>query len=106
MLWVRECHWGKWVDDFIFFRLPISHIAEHNKVQNHLQNLIGATGGELQTGGRIRYKGNLKEENGFKQFAEDLTFPLRVHGYHLAEGTTYPYDLDDINEVTKPLSIP
>ena len=96
----------KWVDDFLFFRIPNRRIEEQNKLRQILRDTIQKNGGTHQTGGRLWYKGRFREETGFEHFAEDLTFPLRILGNHHHDGITYPFDFNDIDEVTRPMGIP
>ena len=60
----------------------------------------------MQTGGRLWFKGNVSEETGAEHFAEDLAFPIgHVHN-HQSGKLVYPYDFDEINEITGPLGVP
>ena len=95
----------KWVDDFIFFQVPRDTIPAYNKARDKNQTTILSNGGRLQTGRRLWFKGKVSDEAGAEQFAEDLAFPIRhIHDY--PSGTfLYPYDFEEIDRVTKPLSI-
>ena len=96
----------KWVDDFIFFRVPCNTIPTYNKTRDLNRRTIASNGGRLQTGGRLWFKGKPSDKAGAKQFAEDLAFPIR-HIHDNPSGTLlYPYDFEEIDRVTKPLGIP
>jgi hypothetical protein len=96
----------KWVDDFIFFRLPTKHIQAYNTEREQNRHTIMENGGMLHSKGRIWYKGKYTTETGHEHFAEDLSYPLRHLREHQSEHTPYPYDFDEINEATTPLGIP
>ena len=96
----------KWVDDFLFIRIPSLEIPGYNQKRNKDRTIVEVNGGRIQTGGRIWYKGTVLTEVGAEQFAEDLIFPIQHIEKHEAQRTTYPYDFDEIDRVTDPLGIP
>jgi len=96
----------KWVDDFIFFRIPRNMVAAYNEEREQNRKVILENGGKLQTGGRIWYKGKILAETGAEQFAENLAFPIRHARDHPNSDTIYGYGFDEIDELTKPLGIP
>lgn len=96
----------KWVDDFIFFRIPLPHIPTYNEARNDNRKVIADNGGMLQTGGRLWFKGRPSADAGPEHFAEDLSLPLKCIREHHLDGTIFPYDFADINKVTDPLGIP
>ena len=96
----------KWVDDFIFFRIPQQHISAYNHEQESDQKAILENGGEVKSGGRLWYKGKLSVKGTAEHFAKDLSFPILNLRDHLNNGVTCPYDFDEINATTKPLGIP
>ena len=96
----------KWVDDFIFFRIPCTAIAAYNAKRNIDRGTITENGGELQNGGRLWYKGQSSPEVGEEHFAEDLSFPLKHVRLTSMDSTSYPYDFGDIDAITTPLGIP
>ena len=95
----------KWVDDFVFFRIPLMHISEYNRIRESIRDLIINNGGRHQTGGRIWFKGEILADAGVEQFAEDFTFPIRSHHPQTLENM-FPYDFEVINKITNPLGIP
>lgn len=96
----------KWVDDFIFFRIPRAAIPEYNSERNSNREIIAAKGGKQRTGGRIWYKGRTLAEVGSEHFAEDLAFPIRHIKSHRQGDVVYSYGVKDIDDITRPLGIP
>lgn len=96
----------KWVDDFIFFRIPCNAILHYNRAREHNREILDRNGGMKQSGGRLWYQGQLSLDAGYEHFAEDLTSPLRhLHDRH-DNANTYPYGFQEINEITDPLGVP
>lgn len=96
----------KWVDDFIFIRIPRETIPSYNKSRQRNRDIVTDNGGKVQTGGRLWYKGKLLEDVGNEHFAEDLSFPLRTLPGHHNHTSPYPYDIRSIDKITEPLGIP
>ena len=96
----------KWVDDFIFIRIPRDDIQKYNETRDQNHEIIVTNGGKLQTGGRIWYKGKSLPDVGSEHFAEDLSFPIKQIRTCCSNGMVYPYDMEEIDEVTAPLGIP
>jgi len=96
----------KWVDDFIFFRIPRNTISTYNAERETNRLIVATNGGTLQTGGRLWYKGKLLADTGAENFAEDFSFPIRQIRDHNEGDIVYPYGFDEINEITAPLGIP
>ena len=96
----------KWVDDFIFFRIPRETISKYNEGRQINNRIIEGNGGQLQTGGRLWYKGKVLPDVGAEHFAEDCAFPIEFIQEQTAQDTIFPYGFDEINEITAPLGIP
>ena len=96
----------KWVDDFIFIRIPKESISRYNNQQNSDQETLEHNGGEIQTGGHLWYKGETLAETGAEQFAENLEFPLQHIRDHKDQGRTYSCGFLEIDKSTMPLGIP
>ena len=96
----------KWVDDFIFFRIPCLTLAEYNEQRNRDHEAVEKNGGMLQTGGRLWYQGKTRGDGGADQFAEDLSLPLKRVRDRLSDGIAYPYGVEEIDAITQPLGVP
>lgn len=96
----------KWVDDYVFFRIPRNAIPEYNEGREVNRKAIANNGGILQTGGRLWYKGKILADAGAEHFAEDFTFPLRQIHNRWDQNVAFPYGFEEIDEVTAPLGIP
>jgi hypothetical protein len=96
----------KWVDDFIFFRIPCPSIVGYNHLRLTEGEIIRENGGMLQSGGRLWYKGRERGETGADHYAEDLSRPIKRIVDNPSDGSVYPYGVNEINEITGPLGIP
>ena len=96
----------KWVDDFLFFRIPVAHLPAYNRAREVDHNIIVNNRGRVRSGGRWWFRGRTSEETGTEQFAEDCSFPVKHLNVYRERGVTYPYDFIEINSVTDPLGIP
>ena len=96
----------KWVDDFLFIRVPTASLPEYNKTRAANRDIITKNGGKMKSRGRLWFKGRASDETGIEQFAEDCKFPLKSLSVYSKAGTTYPYDFKEISAVTDPLGIP
>lgn len=96
----------KWVDDFIFFRIPTETLLAYNQLRAENHRVVAKNGGILHSGGRLWCKGRPSPKVGTEHFTEDLAFPLRYLQQHENDNISYPYDFVDINSVTTPLGIP
>ena len=93
----------KWVDDFIFFRIPRDTILEYNIERRIDRRIVADNGGRLRTGGRFWYKGKVLADVGAEHFAEDFTFPISTHEN---QDPSFPYGFEEIDKITAPLGIP
>jgi hypothetical protein len=96
----------KWVNDFIFFRIPTEHIPACNTDRDWNQQTIEENSSQLHSKGRLWYKGKYSPKVGHEHFVEDLTFPLRRPRDNQNGPSTHAYDFDEINEATMLLGIP
>jgi hypothetical protein len=63
----------KWVDDFIFFRIPCNTIAAYNKAHEMNRKSILDNGGRLQTGGRLWFKGRNRDDTASGKLGKHVT---------------------------------
>jgi hypothetical protein len=96
----------KWVDDFIFFRIPCDTIHEYNRIRRHNRSVIADNGGVQKSKGRLWFKGKVSADAGPEHFAEDLMFPLKLLHKQINGDTSYPYGFTEIDTMTAPLGIP
>ena len=96
----------KWVDDFIFIRIPSVHIPSYNRDRARDRQTVAENGGIIHSRGCLWYKGKYLLEIGHEHFAEDLHFPLSPRLPHHHEQDGFPYNFDNINQLTDPLGIP
>ena len=90
----------KWVDDFIFFRIPRDSIQEYNREREMNKRTVAENGGKHQTGGRLWYKGKVLADAGAEHYAEDLIFPIRNNRNQRNSSATFPYGFKEIDEIT------
>jgi hypothetical protein len=95
----------KWVDDFLFIRIPLEELKHYNREREKNRQITLENGGVLRNGGRLWYKGKVRADLGVEHFAEDLNFPIRQLGVHREHGIAYPYGFNEINKITDPLGI-
>jgi hypothetical protein len=91
----------KWVDDHLFVRIPSSLLPAYNKRRKYWQVNIQRARGLHQSGGRLWFRGPSLVTGTYKEFAENIEFPLKN-----LTGDFYPYTLQDIDQVTSKLGIP
>ena len=95
----------KWVDDFIFFRLPTNTLPEYNEQRKINCDLITNNGGKLQTRGHLWYKGKVLTDLGAEHFREDCMFPIRHICSHRSLEGSFPFSFEEIDQITDPLGI-
>ncbi|PAV19700.1 reverse transcriptase ribonuclease H [Pyrrhoderma noxium] len=82
----------KWVDDFVFFRIPRSTIPQYNKYRSSLQpSLI-----KSQHNARVFFEGPPLPDGTYPQYDEDFVFP--VQQYSDPQFSFSPYDLDSFSQ--------
>ena len=96
----------KWVDDFLFLRIPKSFIPTYNEYRERRKKAITNNGSLLQTRGQLWYKGEAFDEVGAKHFAENMSAPVKHIRDHWSKGTLFPYGFPEIDEITNGLGIP
>ena len=96
----------KWVDDYLFFRIPQESIPGYNEERDANQQIIVNNGGRLQTGGRIWFKGKILADVGAEHFTEDFLFPIRFICNCKSQNIIFLYGLEEIDEITDLLGIP
>ena len=68
----------KWVDDFVFFRIPKRALKTYNFERQITRKTIADNGGMQQSGGRLWFKGKTLDDTGAEHFAEDMNFSIQM----------------------------
>ncbi|KAF5384239.1 hypothetical protein D9615_003418 [Tricholomella constricta] len=100
---------SKWVDDHIFFRIPLASLDRYNEQRKKWNEIIASNGGRLQDRGRFWYRGETMP-NGFPiEFDEDAVFPIHDLSRNSPRSTldaAYTYASVDIDHISRTLGIP
>lgn len=83
---------SKWVDDFIFFRIPLKHLPLVNETRRQLQPLLT----RQQVHSRVFYAGPPQADTTLSQYDEDYRYPLSQHSDSLYNYNSY--DLDSLSQ--------
>ena len=67
---------SKWVDDHIFFRIPIEYRAAYNLEHQRWHSIIVQNGGRHQSGSRFWYQGESLPDGSPAEFDEDAACPI------------------------------
>ena len=96
----------KWVDDFLFIRLPVQALAAYNEARKQWSRSIQHT--PVQDGGRLWFRGPLLPDGSFEEYAEDLSHPLRVFSAtnEASIDSLFAYSFADINNISDELGVP
>ena len=98
----------KWVDDHIFFRIPLTQLQNYNRDRRGWHNEINQTG-MRHTGSRIWYSGVSHEGGTLEEFSEDCFFPIKdlsTTSNRPIEDMAFTYGIVDIDRVSFELGIP
>lgn len=98
----------KWVDDHLFFRVRREYSDSYNAARARAHTAL-AVNGQLQTGGRLWFKGTVHEDGTFDVYAEDCAFPLRdlsLTSPRSLHDSQFNFDFADINHASVPLGFP
>ena len=96
----------KWVDDFVFFRIPKHALKTYNFERQITRKIIADNGGMQQSGGRLWFKGKTLDDTGAEHFAEDMNFSIQMIKEYRESSNMYTYGFEEINKITAPLGIP
>ncbi len=97
---------AKWVDDFIFFRILLSHLDDYNRRQKKWAERIRLQGGCRQTNSRIWFAGGFYPDGTIEEYDNDLSNPILPQASSIRNEHLFTYSLDDIDDITEPLGIP
>jgi len=68
---------SKWVDDYIFFRIPSQHLGEYNLNCEQWAHHVTENRGEIHDGGRLWFKGKVMPNDQPEEFNEDLSCTIQ-----------------------------
>jgi hypothetical protein len=100
---------SKWVDDFVFFRIPKTQITQHNQFRLERQNIIARNGGMQREGGRLWYKGAEWPDGSFEEFDDSCQHPIKaLPASNLTPNTetAFTYSLEHVDRISDKLGIP
>ena len=93
----------KWVDDFVFLRLPLQHLTEYNNLRSKWATQVQAQG-RLHIRSRLLYTGDPFPDGRPTEFDEPMDQPLRPRSYSPSE--VFAYSDADIDQISAALGIP
>lgn len=100
---------SKWVDDHVFFRIPILHITRYNQLCEETKTHIQTGGGRHHTGGRIWFSGQLLSDGRIEEFNDNMLFPIQdlsLQSPRSSLDASFSCNLDDINRISQQLGVP
>jgi hypothetical protein len=98
----------KWVDDNIFFRVPIVHLAAYNRLREGWRSIVARQGSGASGGRRWYGEGSGRDGLGFEA-VEDFSYPLQDwsgRSERSMEDARFSYNISDIDVVSAELGIP
>jgi hypothetical protein len=106
----------KWVDDFVFARVLLRHLAEVNRrraeLHEYLRRRRGTRPGKLISAsarrGCLTFWGKSYDDRSVDEYVEDFAFPLRdlsAGSVRSAEDMLYNCSIDDINRISAALGL-
>jgi len=100
---------SKWVDDHIFFRIPVKHRAPYNVSRQRWHATIMQNGNRHQTGSRLWYQGENMPDDSPAEFDEDAAHPIQDFS-HLPDrspfDSLFTYCDSDVDDISGQLGIP
>src|SRR5271168_4840729 len=100
---------SKWVDDHIFFRIPVQHLASYNASHRRWHATIMRNGDRHQTGSRFWYQGEHMPDDSPAEFDEDAAHPIWSFS-HLPNrspfDSLFTYCDSEIDDISGQLGIP
>jgi hypothetical protein len=100
---------SKWVDDFVFFRIPTFQIPQYNQLRLQHQDTIALNGGAQRVGGRLWFKGAEWPDGSFEEFDDSCQHPIKaLPVISCAPNLDAPlaYTLDHVDAISEKLGIP
>ena len=100
---------SRWVDDHIFFRIPVGHCAPYNVSRQRWHATIMQKGDCHQTGSRFWYQGESMPNGLPAEFDENATHPIRDFSHLPGRSpvdSLFSYCDSDIDGISGQLGIP
>jgi hypothetical protein len=100
---------SKWVDDFVFFRIPSAQVSHYNQLRKEQQNIIALNGGTQKDGGRLWFKGAEWPDGSVEEFDDSCQHPIKTlpnHAHTPNTNTSFAYTLDHVDAISEKLGIP
>ena len=98
---------SKWVDDFVFFRIPTSQISRYNLTRQELHATITTNGGSKRDGGRLLFKGPEWPDGFIEEFDDSCQLPIKSFPTSPQEfDAPFAYTIDHIDAISDQLGIP
>ena len=95
----------KWVDDHIFIRIRREALAAYNEKRRQWATEIESSGGRMQDGGRIWFRGRERPDGRPEEFDEDCQSSFIAHPPTQVEDEAFTYGMADIDEISDALGI-
>lgn len=100
---------SKWVDDFVFFRIPSAQVAPYNQLRRKNHSTITLNGNMQRDGGRLWFKGAEWPDGSFEEFDDSCQHPIRALSAS-NQGPTpddlFTYSLEHVDAISEKLGIP
>jgi hypothetical protein len=100
---------SKWVDDFVFFRIPKSHVPAYNRLRQEQHNTIARNGGTQREGGRIWFRGADWPDGSSEELDDTCQHPIRALAPIAPVSNAdspFAYTLTHIDAISEELGIP
>lgn len=98
----------KWVDDFLFARIPRKALPAYNEKRLEWRALA-AKHGLQRSRSRLSYRGDAYPDGRIQEFSEDFTFPLVDHSLATPRGvedSLFSYSAADLDLLSDELALP
>ena len=98
---------SKWVDDFVFFRIRTSRVAQYNLTRQQLHASITLNGGSTREGGRLLFKGPKWPDESIEEFDDSCQHPIKTFPASPREADApFTYTIEHIDAISDDLGIP
>lgn len=100
---------SKWVDDFVFFRIPKTCIPQYNQHRLEHRDIITLNGNMQRDGGRLWFRGAEWPDGSSEKFDDSCQHPIKA--LSASDQATHPeaeftYPLEHVDAISEKLGIP